>query len=68
MTKKGMKPKILLIFTFSISHQVALVWGFLSWFGAFVCFIFLSCVSSPPSKHQGRFCNEIFQLDNISYL
>lgn len=40
MTKKGMKPKILLIFIFSISHQVVLVWVFLSWFGGFVCFIF----------------------------
>lgn len=66
--KKGMKLKILLIFTFSVLHQVLL--GFFVCFGlvwGFCLFYFISCVSSPPSKHQARSCNEIFQLDDGSY-
>lgn len=60
--KKGTKPKILLNFIFFVLHQVAMELGFFFLFvlGVFVWFFFLFCVSSPPSTHQVRFCNEIF--------
>lgn len=60
--KKGTKPKILLNFIFFVSHQVAMELGFffLVGLGVFVWVFFYFVLSSPPSKHQVRFCNEIF--------
>jgi len=66
MPKKGMKPKILLTFTFSVSYQLELEIFCFELVRIFYLFYFLSCVAVLPQNIKPD--SAMFQLDDVSYL